>query len=291
VLGRPFGLARIVQSALPAVLFVAVLPVGSFLSIPQPINRSVFSRCRISPRSRFATLPLSMESRKRSAHTTEEQPVKGKRGKVVNLATDDNSAESENASPEKGLAPISKTADNSAKGGSSAKSKNASPEEKKPSRAGKNCWLIKSEPDEYSLQTLQDSPNGQDFYDGIRNYVARNNLREMQVGDLCFFYHSSCKKPAIVGICEVAEEATVDPKALDPKDKYYDPKSDPAKPRWFRVQVKYQRALRREITLEELKQHKEGTLSGLDLLRSPRLSTQRVSHAHWEFILSLEGKG
>ena len=95
--------------------------------------------------------------------------------------------------------------------------------------AGTQYWLLKSEPDEYPLEALRDEPNGQGFWDGVRNPVARNNMQKMNVGDLCFFYHSSCKVPACVGICEVAVEAHVDKTALDSKHKYFDPKSDPAK--------------------------------------------------------------
>lgn len=152
--------------------------------------------------------------------------------------------------------------------------------------AGASYWLVKSEPDEYPLEELQKV--GQGFWDGVRNYVARNNMREMKVGDLCFFYHSSCKVPGIVGICEVAVEAAVDETALDPKHKYFDAKSDPEKPRWFGVQVKYVRHLKRQVTLEELKSYKSGKLQELDLLHKARLSVQRVSKADWDFILTLE---
>ena len=118
--------------------------------------------------------------------------------------------------------------------------------------------------------------------------MARNNMQGMKVGDQAFFYHSSCKEPGCVGICEVAVEAAVDATALDPNHKYYDAKSDPAKPRWFGVEFKYVRHLRRPVTLQELKMHKDGPLASMALFRQSRLSVQRVSKAEWEFILALE---
>lgn len=107
--------------------------------------------------------------------------------------------------------------------------KSAAAEQAAAAAAGIQYWLIKSEPDEYPLESLRDEPNGQGFWDGVRNAVARNNMQKMNVGDLCLFYHSSCKVPCCVGICEVAVEAAVDKTALDSKHKYFDPKSDPAK--------------------------------------------------------------
>ena len=91
-------------------------------------------------------------------------------------------------------------------------------------------------------------------------------------------------------MCQVAVEAAVDATALDPKHKYFDAKSDPDKPRWFGVEVKYLRHLRRQVTLQELKAHKDGRLSALDLLHKPRLSVQPVSKPDWDFILSLEDR-
>jgi predicted RNA-binding protein with PUA-like domain len=122
----------------------------------------------------------------------------------------------------------------------------------------------------------------------VRNYQARNMMRdEMRKGDQVFFYHSNCAEPGIVGIAKVVTEGYPDPTAFDPKDKHYDPKSDPDNPRWFLVDVKFVRKLRRTISLQELKTHKE--LSELALVRKGnRLSVMPVNDAHWDFILTLE---
>ena len=152
-----------------------------------------------------------------------------------------------------------------------------------------NYWLIKSEPDAFSIDDLKNAPGKKDHWDGIRNYQARNFIRdEMKNGDLAFFYHSNCKPPGIVGICEVVSEAYPDHTAFDPNEKYFDPKSDPENPRWMMVDVKYRRKTRRMISLEEIKQHAE-QLEGFPLIRKGnRLSIMPVSKDHWEFILDLE---
>ena len=152
-----------------------------------------------------------------------------------------------------------------------------------------NYWLIKSEPDAFSVDDLKNAPGKKDHWDGIRNYQARNFIRDdMKIGDLAFFYHSNCKPPGIVGICEVVSEAYPDHTAFDPTEKYFDPKSDPENPRWLMVDVKYRRKTRRMISLEEIKQHAD-RLDGLPLIRrGNRLSIMPVSKDHWEFILELE---
>ena len=152
-----------------------------------------------------------------------------------------------------------------------------------------NYWLIKSEPDAFSIDDLKNAPGKKDHWDGIRNYQARNFIRdEMKKGDLAFFYHSNCKPPGIVGICEVVSEAYPDHTAFDPNEKYFDPKSDPENPRWMMVDVKYRRKTRRMISLEEIKQNAE-RLEGFHLIRpGNRLSIMPVSKDHWEFILDLE---
>ena len=152
-----------------------------------------------------------------------------------------------------------------------------------------NYWLIKSEPDAFSIDDLKNAPGKKDHWDGIRNYQARNFIRdEMKKGDLAFFYHSNRKPPGIVGICEVVSEAYPDHTAFDPNEKYFDPKSDPENPRWMMVDVKYRRKTRRMISLEEIKQHAE-RLEGFPLIRKGnRLSIMPVSKDHWEFILDLE---
>lgn len=151
-----------------------------------------------------------------------------------------------------------------------------------------NYWLMKSEPDAFSINHLKDKPKQTEHWDGVRNYQARNMMRdEMKRGDLVFFYHSNCETPGIVGIMEVAREAYPDHTAFDPEDKHFDPKSDPAKPTWMMVDVKYVRTLARTISLTELKQKTE--LSGMALVRrGNRLSIMPVSKQQWDFILALE---
>ena len=149
-----------------------------------------------------------------------------------------------------------------------------------------NYWLMKSEPDAYSIDDLREARR--DTWDGIRNYQVRNMMRDdMKKGDLAFFYHSSCPEPGVVGIMTICREAYPDDSAFDPEAKYYDPKSDPADPRWLMVDVRYKRKLKRTITLRELREHPE--LEELALLRrGNRLSVMPVSEADWEFILGLE---
>jgi predicted RNA-binding protein with PUA-like domain len=148
-----------------------------------------------------------------------------------------------------------------------------------------NYWLMKSEPDEFSIDALARKKT--EPWSGVRNYQARNYLREMRVGDGVLFYHSSCDIPGVVGIAEVATEPHSDPTQFDPKSDYFDAKSTRAEPRWSLVDVKYKRKLKRVITLTELKDRKE--LQGLALIRpGNRLSVLPVSKAQWDFILGLE---
>jgi predicted RNA-binding protein with PUA-like domain len=150
-------------------------------------------------------------------------------------------------------------------------------------------WLFKSEPDEFSIDDLASQPRKTDHWDGVRNYQARNFMRdEMRVDDLAFFYHSNCKEPGIVGIVRVSREAYPDHTAFDAQDKHFDPKSDPDNPRWFMVDVTFERKFDRVITLRELKTHAELRLKGFPLVRrGNRLSVMPVSKSHWKFILSL----
>src|SRR5690606_38003106 len=113
-----------------------------------------------------------------------------------------------------------------------------------------NYWLMKSEPDVFSIDDLKKRPKQTEPWDGVRNYQARNMLRdEMKKGDLAFFYHSSCETPGIVGIMEIAKEGYPDPTAFKPNHRYYDPKSNPDKPTWYLVDVKFKRKLKRTIPL------------------------------------------
>ena len=149
-------------------------------------------------------------------------------------------------------------------------------------------WLMKSEPDVFGIDDLKNAPGKTEPWDGVRNYQARNMMRDdMKTGDLAFLYHSNCKEPGIAGIMEIVREGYPDLTAFDSDAKYFDPKSDPANPRWYRVDVRYVRKLKRIITLSELKEHSE--VSGLPLVRrGNRLSIMPVSRQQWKFILTLE---
>lgn len=115
-------------------------------------------------------------------------------------------------------------------------------------------WLMKSEPDVFSFEDLQACPNQTEPWDGIRNYQARNFMRDaMQIGDLVLFYHSNANPPGVAGIAEVASRPYPDPTAFDETSDYYDPKSDPDKPRWVLVDVKYKAAFKRFVPLDEIK--------------------------------------
>ena len=150
-------------------------------------------------------------------------------------------------------------------------------------------WLMKSEPDAFSIDDLAQVPRPEPW-DGVRNYQARNMMRDqMQVGDAVFFYHSNCDEPGIVGLAEIASAAYPDQTAFDPEAKYFDPKSDPDKPRWYLVDLRYVRHLRRNITLAELRQYADGPLDSLPLVRrGNRLSVMPVTREQWDFILALE---
>ena len=114
-----------------------------------------------------------------------------------------------------------------------------------------NYWLMKSEPEAYSIDTLK--KDGVTLWDGIRNYQARNFMRRMALGDKVFFYHSNCKPPGIVGFMEVIDLNIVDPTQFQKKSKYYDPKSIQEKPRWDCVKVKYLFKAKKFLSLRELK--------------------------------------
>ncbi len=148
-------------------------------------------------------------------------------------------------------------------------------------------WLMKSEPDAFSSDDLKNARGGSAAWDGVRNYQARNFMREMNPGDLAFFYHSSCAHPGVVAVMEIIKRAYPDATAFDLSDDHYDPKSRPENPRWYAVDVRYRRALKRVITLSELKQAPE--LASMRLLsRGNRLSVMPVSAAEWRCILDME---
>lgn len=148
-------------------------------------------------------------------------------------------------------------------------------------------WLFKSEPDAFSIDDLKAMKGKKDHWDGIRNYQARNLMRdEMKKGDLGFFYHSSCKVPGIVGIVEIVREAYPDYTAQDPESKYYDPKANAEDPRWVMVDVKFRQKFDSVLSLTALRE--VPALEDMVLLRKgSRLSIQPVSEAQWECILQL----
>jgi len=147
-------------------------------------------------------------------------------------------------------------------------------------------WLMKTEPDEFSIDDL--ARKKIEAWTGVRNYQARNFMRDgMQVGDGVLFYHSSCAEPGVAGIAEVATAAHPDPTQFDRKSDYYDAASKREEPRWFLVDVKFKRKLKRVIPLTELKSRPE--LEGFALVsRGNRLSVLPVTKAQWDFILGLE---
>lgn len=150
-------------------------------------------------------------------------------------------------------------------------------------------WLMKSEPDVFSFQDLKERPEQTEPWDGVRNYQARNFMRdEMQVGDLILFYHSNTKPPGIAGVAEVASAPYADPTAFDETSKYYDAKSDPEKPRWILVDVRFKRDLPNYVSLDTMKAMPE--LSQMRVLqRGNRLSITAVEQAEFEAILAAAG--
>ncbi|GAB2564411.1 EVE domain-containing protein [Dyella jejuensis] len=149
-----------------------------------------------------------------------------------------------------------------------------------------NHWLMKSEPDTFSIDDLKRKKR--EAWDGVRNYQARNFMRDgMRVGDGVLFYHSNCTEPGIAGIAAVASDAYPDPSQFDPESKYFDPGSSRDHPRWMLVDVTFVKKLKRTITLEELKHHP--ALERMTLLRKGnRLSVMPVDAAEWRYILDLE---
>ena len=145
-------------------------------------------------------------------------------------------------------------------------------------------WLMKSEPEEFGIGDLKNRPNRTEPWDGIRNYQARNFIRDdMNPGDLAFFYHSNCEAPGIAGIMKLSSKARPDHTAFDHTNKHYDPGSNKENPRWFLVDVKYKRQFKRIITLAELRGHKP--LKDMKLLqKGSRLSIMPVAQKEWEYI-------
>ena len=151
----------------------------------------------------------------------------------------------------------------------------------------KRYWLMKSEPDEFSIDTLQRV--GVEPWTGVRNYQARNfMMKDMRVGDGVFFYHSSTAVPGIAGIAEVASDAYPDPTQFDRKSDYHDPASKRDEPRWWLVDIAFKRKFARVIALEELRAHADALGDMVLLRKGSRLSVQPVTSAQWKTILTLE---
>ena len=150
-------------------------------------------------------------------------------------------------------------------------------------------WLMKSEPDCFSLDTLKAMPHGIEHWDGVRNYQARNMLRdEMMPGDGVLFYHSNTAEPAIVGLAKVVRAGYPDHTAFDPNEQHFDPTSDPENPRWYMVDVQYLCHLPFPLTRDFLRAHP--FLSGMGVLRKGnRLSVQPVTEAEWRMVLDVAG--
>ncbi len=149
-------------------------------------------------------------------------------------------------------------------------------------KRGTKHWLMKSEPDVYSIDDLR--RDGVEPWEGVRNYQARNYMREMAQGDLALFYHSNAKPPGVAGICRIVREAYPDPTQFDPKSDYYDSKSKKDDPRWSRVDVEFVEKFDEEIPLPALKE--DPALRGMRVTqKGSRLSVQPVEKKHFEHVL------
>ena len=148
-------------------------------------------------------------------------------------------------------------------------------------------WLVKSEPEEFSFDDLLASPHKTTQWDGVRSYAARIHLRAMKAGDVVLFYHSNANPPAIVGVAEVVCEAYPDHTAFDVSDAHHDPTSDRKEPKWFTVDLRALKRLRRPVSLDEVKNEKG--LANMALLRIGRLSVQPVTEREYEIVRRLGG--
>ena len=155
--------------------------------------------------------------------------------------------------------------------------------------ARKRYWLMKSEPGDFSIDDLERV--GTEPWTGVRNYQARNYMRQMQVGDGVLFYHSNCEVPGIYGLAEVASAPYPDRTQFEPKSKYFDGKATREQPRWDLVDVRYDRHLARPLPLEEIRAHADALGEEFALIRKgTRLSVLPVTAAQWKLLLSLEKK-
>lgn len=151
-----------------------------------------------------------------------------------------------------------------------------------------SIWLLKTEPAECGIEDIRNAEGGVMRWDGIRNFQARNMLRDrVAVGDLCLIYHSGVREPAIVGSAEVVRAAYADPAQFDPASEYYDERSHPEDPRWFCVDIRFCERFPHPLRLAEIK--RTAALAAMVLLRQGRLSVQPVSQAEWRSIRGLCG--
>ena len=149
-------------------------------------------------------------------------------------------------------------------------------------------WLFKSEPSCFSFQDLQARPNATEHWDGVRNFQARNFLRdEIKNGDRVLFYHSSIPEPAIVGLCSVVREGYPDHTALDPTSDHFDPKASPDRPIWYMVEVRADQALPDPVSLSVIRQHP--LLTDMPLINRSRLSIQPLTDTQFQILLQLGG--
>jgi predicted RNA-binding protein with PUA-like domain len=153
-----------------------------------------------------------------------------------------------------------------------------------------NYWLFKTEPGCFSFDDLKNRPGMTEHWDGVRNFQARNYLRDaVKCGDLVLFYHSNIPQPAVVGLAEVVREGYPDFTALDPAGEHFDPKATPDNPIWYMVDVRYLRELPRPVTLEAI--HANPLLAAMPLVNRSRLSIQPVTAEQWQIILAMGGAG
>jgi predicted RNA-binding protein with PUA-like domain len=152
----------------------------------------------------------------------------------------------------------------------------------------KQYWLMKSEPDVYSIEDLE--RDGSTSWEGVRNYRARNNMKSMKVGDAVLYYHSNAKPPGVVGVARVCAEAYPDHHAFDRKHKYFDAKSDPQNPTWFMVDIEFVSKIddvSAPLSLPDIKS--DPALSDMELIRFGRLSVQSVKKAEFDRVRKLAG--
>ncbi|KXG47056.1 High mobility group, HMG-I/HMG-Y [Penicillium griseofulvum] len=165
---------------------------------------------------------------------------------------------------------------------------------------GRSFWLMKAEPEsrmekgkdvKFSIEDLA-AADAPEPWDGVRNHVAKNLMRDMKKGDYAFFYHSNCKVPGVVGVMEIVQEHSTDESAFDPAHPYYDPKSTRDNPKWVVVHVQYRRRLEKQVTLQDLKSHGQAgkPLENLQMIKQSRLSVSSVTPAQWKYILELAGE-